>query len=712
MSEEAEPIQRRARIFKMLRAACEALVGQDAGMPAGEVIERVREKVPPTDLELTRNKSGHVRYNTNLRFWSVDLVKAGWIKKSDGRWFLTQEGKQALEAFPDAGDFGSEASRRYKEWKRARKAEQEQKVANETQALVAAVAAKIPEGKWASFTDVADVTGTASTTVGIQMWNDQPPGWHRVARKEGLLSAEIYGMDDRSDEQRSLLVAEGLDPDGALPTDRQMTRGELAGIVAEVKGGDRAWFVRGTSVHGASVIPEWLAESFVSLPASMLPELVFPVDDAAMKAAVDSGYSTLGYSQREAKYEEIRAFVRRIRSGDLILTVSGEDAFLGRVVGDVSQFESPGKRSNLRRPVEWLDADSPIAFADLSSRMQGRLGATSDIVELTDLLEELHALRRDAEGVDAEDELIDAPSVLEVELPDLPEQTVRELLIEQAWLQEFVELLRMKKQVILYGPPGTGKTFLAQEVAEALGGKGHVTLVQFHPSYAYEDFFEGYRPAPGREGHISLQLVPGPFRKVVDLARANPTEPYFLIIDEINRANLAKVFGELYFLLEYRDRSIDLLYSSGDSGPAFSLPANIYIIGTMNTADRSIALVDAAMRRRFGFLSLHPEDEQLDLVLRAWLAERELPQDRADLLVELNKRIADKDFKIGPSYLMSPWAADDAGLERIWKTSILPLLQEYHVGDALNVKKKYGLETLRAALASDDPPPPAGESSD
>lgn len=288
-------------------------------------------------------------------------------------------------------------------------------------------------------------------------------------------------------------------------------------------------------------------------------------------------------------------------------------------------------------------------------------------------------------------------------LPFLTDAVAEGLLIGRAWLDEFVHLLNMRPQVILYGPPGTGKTFLAQSVAEALAGPERVTFVQFHPSYAYEDFFEGYRPAGSGDGGVSLQLVPGPFRKVVDLARANPSEPYFLIIDEINRANLAKVFGELYFLLEYRDRSIDLLYSSGDSGPAFSLPANVYIIGTMNTADRSIALVDAAMRRRFAFLSLHPDDERLDLVLRQWLAERNLPADRADLFVELNRRIANKDMKIGPSYLMSSSVADEAGLDRIWRTSILPLLEEYHVGDSVDVKAKYGLAALRRLM---DPPVP------
>ena len=148
----------------------------------------------------------------------------------------------------------------------------------------------------------------------------------------------------------------------------------------------------------------------------------------------------------------------------------------------------------------------------------------------------------------------------------LDDATVGRLLVGRAWLDELVDLLAERRQVILYGPPGTGKTFLAQEVAESLAGRERVTLVQFHPAYAYEDFFEGYRPAPAADGQVGFRLVPGPFRKVVDAARADPANPYVLIVDEINRANLAKVFGELYFLLEYRDRTINLLYSSDETG--------------------------------------------------------------------------------------------------------------------------------------------------
>ena len=150
------------------------------------------------------------------------------------------------------------------------------------------------------------------------------------------------------------------------------------------------------------------------------------------------------------------------------------------------------------------------------------------------------------------------------------------------------DLLWERKQIILYGPPGTGKTYLARELGRHLTD-GAVKLVQFHPSYTYEDFFEGFRPEPGGSGTLTFALRAGPFRDFAEVAADNPTTAYILIIDEINRANLAKVFGELYFLLEYRDESISLQYSPDKE---FTLPQNLFIIGTMNTADRSIARIE------------------------------------------------------------------------------------------------------------------------
>ena len=182
----------------------------------------------------------------------------------------------------------------------------------------------------------------------------------------------------------------------------------------------------------------------------------------------------------------------------------------------------------------------------------------------------------------------------------------------------------------------------------------------------------------GRPG--GFELKPGPLRKIVDQAKDNPSTPYFLIIDEINRGNLAKIFGELYFLLEYRDRDIDLLYATDDD-VGFTLPKNVFIIGTMNTADRSIALVDSAMRRRFAFEALHPSYEPTAGLLRRWLKAEELPEEAADLLDALNARIEDPDFKIGPSYFMKKGGQTAEGIERVWRTAIMPLLEEHHYGD-------------------------------
>ena len=177
-----------------------------------------------------------------------------------------------------------------------------------------------------------------------------------------------------------------------------------------------------------------------------------------------------------------------------------------------------------------------------------------------------------------------------------------ELLIDRAFPVRVKKLLADKRQVVFQGPPGTGKTYVARKLAECLAGSAErVRLVQFHPSYAYEDFVQGFRPVL-RDGQPGFELTGGPLLAAAEQARAEPDKRHFLVIDEINRGNLSKVFGELYFLLEYRNEEMSLQYSA----KPFSLPDNLYFIGTMNTADRSIALVDLALRRRSTSWSFTP----------------------------------------------------------------------------------------------------------
>jgi hypothetical protein len=304
--------------------------------------------------------------------------------------------------------------------------------------------------------------------------------------------------------------------------------------------------------------------------------------------------------------------------------------------------------------------------------------------------------------------LIEGKDPPEVELPDVTEAVAERIFLSKAWLDGVVGLLRTKRQLIFYGPPGTGKTFVAQEIAkDVTRDGGEFMLVQFHPSYSYEDFFEGYRPyeLDGGAG-LGYRLTHGPLRRLADAAAADPSRPYVLIVDEINRGNVPKIFGELLFLLEYRDKKIALQYSPDQP---FSLPRNLFVIGTMNTADRSIALVDAALRRRFYFVPFLPNEPPVRDVLPAWLSHYGHKDDEpARLLAVLNAAIGDQEIAIGPSYFMGP-DGSVPDLDQVWEHAIVPLLEEHYYGTGVVVRSEFGIMALRKKLASDDGTAPDGE---
>jgi len=240
--------------------------------------------------------------------------------------------------------------------------------------------------------------------------------------------------------------------------------------------------------------------------------------------------------------------------------------------------------------------------------------------------------------------------------------------LPQTEVQQWLTGIQRKGQAIFYGPPGTGKTFVAQHLARHLtgGGDGLIEMAQFHPAYAYEDFMQGLRPFSTPDGTLNYQMVPGRFLKFCEKARQREDTCVF-IIDEINRGNITAVFGELMLLLEYRDQAIPLA-----GGGTFSLPSNIIILATMNTADRSIALVDHALRRRFAFIHLQPN---YDLLTQFHAQTSFDPSPLIATLKRLNNQIGDPHYYLGHTYFLN--RNIQAELPSIWQLEIEPTLEEY-----------------------------------
>ncbi|MDJ0555932.1 MAG: AAA family ATPase [Microcoleaceae cyanobacterium MO_207.B10] len=250
-------------------------------------------------------------------------------------------------------------------------------------------------------------------------------------------------------------------------------------------------------------------------------------------------------------------------------------------------------------------------------------------------------------------------------------QCSQETNITEGQLTQWIRAINRKKQAIFQGPPGTGKTFLAQKLAQHLiaGGDGFCELIQFHPAYTYEDFIQGIRPQ-SEDGKLTYPVVAGRFLKFCQKATLCQ-DTCVLIIDEINRANLSQVFGELMYLLEYRNAKIPL----AGSGELFSIRENVRIIGTMNTADRSIALLDNALRRRFAFITLSPNYEILRQYYNQEIEEYFPMEELIEILEAVNQEINDPHYQVGVSFFLRENIAEE--IQDIWQMEIEPYLEEY-----------------------------------
>jgi len=379
----------------------------------------------------------------------------------------------------------------------------------------------------------------------------------------------------------------------------------------------------------------------------------------------------------------------------------------------------PGQDDWAQKPVtELLSVDdlTPLYEAEAID-IERRFAHTDPIIftvefadQVKEIFQALYPLYRFTTGTDEVIEtLIADVQEGDEEVPEeryLLDDLIKDTYLPAEFWNKINLLLEEKGQIVFYGPPGTGKTWVADifaqywvDQAKELGGE--VKVVQFHPSYSYEEFVEGIRPesvdGPDSTKQITYPVKPGIFRRLCDEASRHPNRRYVLIIDEINRGELPRIFGELLYLLEYRKKSVELPYS-GSQGE-FGIPGNIFLIGTMNTADRSIALVDHALRRRFYFVRMKADTE----LLRSFLLENQPEMEWvADLLAVLNKKLEDDariewSLHIGHSHFMKK-DLNDARLHLIWEHSVMPTLEEYFYRKGDGYLKAFSLEALRAAL--------------
>ena len=358
-------------------------------------------------------------------------------------------------------------------------------------------------------------------------------------------------------------------------------------------------------------------------------------------------------------------FVNSMKVNDLVFVKKGTSKLVayGKIIGDYKYDENLSEYRNIRS-VEWINIKEneidPITGKTLTN------------------------FNKYPETVEKYLKLMTNDNNKDLELNEL-----KDTFFSEEFFNNIIDTLKVKKNIILQGPPGTGKTFISKKLAERITGKKeNIFSIQFHQSYSYEEFVVGYKP--NSEGNFALQK--GSLIQICEKAKQNENENFVMFIDEINRANISKVFGELLSLIENDKRgpgnAVKILYSENDIN--FYIPGNLYFICAMNTADRSLKMVDYALRRRFSFFEFKPEFDKPEF--KNFLKDKNVNAKTIDRIVnnisKVNQQISDDNFELGDGYCIghsyfcpkgnSSDSFGDQWYEQIIEYEIKPLINEYY----------------------------------